>query len=383
VGKYTEFTQEFLAPNGFTDAQVEELARDDIALRRIKEIIAAGVSVPDAETKDTYEREYGRMTASVIHFHSADFAKDAKISDEDVQKYYDAHKAELKTDELRKVDFVNLTLTDDQKKLVGKPRIEALQKLADRANDFTQALAEKGANFQQVAAKFQIPVQTTGDFSAAKPDPKVTAVPQLGSVAFQLNPEEPNSEPIQVENGYYIVHLAGVTPSRPLTLAEAKPKIVESLTATHARQAMATVASQVEHDLREGLKAGEPLSFAAEKAKVKVDKVPTFTLVQDPKEKEAAASKEGKENSREMLAVRNAVATLQPGEVSEFFPWEDGGIIAVLEKREPPDETKFGGKKAELAKDLNDSKRKIALFEWLREKQREAGILKSGPAAKS
>src|SRR3954447_5305560 len=29
-GKYTEFTQEILAPNGFSDAQVEELAHDEI-----------------------------------------------------------------------------------------------------------------------------------------------------------------------------------------------------------------------------------------------------------------------------------------------------------------------------------------------------------------
>jgi hypothetical protein len=71
---------------------------------------------------------------------------------------------------------------------------------------------------------------------------------------------------------------------------------------------------------------------------------------------------------------------LQPGEVSDFIPTEDGGIVAVLEKRDPPDETKYGPKKAELAKQLNDSKRKIALFEWLRQKKREAGVLKADTA---
>ena len=75
-----------------------------------------------------------------------------------MQKYYDAHKAELKTDEKRKVEFVSLALTDEQKKLTGKERIEALQKLSDRATDFTQALLEKGADFKQAAEKFQLPV---------------------------------------------------------------------------------------------------------------------------------------------------------------------------------------------------------------------------------
>ena len=66
----------------------------------------------------------------MIRFRSADFEKDIKINDEDVQKYYDAHKAELKTDEKRKVEFVQLTLSEDEKKLSGRERIEALQKLA-------------------------------------------------------------------------------------------------------------------------------------------------------------------------------------------------------------------------------------------------------------
>ena len=105
----------------------------------------------------------------MIRFRAVDFDKDVKISDEDVQKYYDAHKAELKTDEKRKVEFVQLTLTEEEKKLSGKERIEALQKLADRATDFTQALLEKGADFKQAAAKSQLPVHETGEFTLRSP----------------------------------------------------------------------------------------------------------------------------------------------------------------------------------------------------------------------
>src|SRR5439155_18899131 len=106
--------------------------------------------------------------------------------------------------------------------------------------------------------------------------------------------------------GYYILHVAGVTPSRPLTIEEAKPKIVDSLTSSRARQGLTAAAAQVVHDLREGLKAGEPLTFAAEKAKVKVDKVPLFTLIEDEKEKEKekADPNNPKEAAPEMIAVR-------------------------------------------------------------------------------
>ena len=123
----------------------------------------------------------------MIRFRAADFDTDIKINDEDIQKYYDAHKAELKTDEKRKVEFVQLTLTEEEKKLTGKERIEALQKLADRATDFTQALLEKGADFKQAAATSQLPVHETGEFTAAEPDPQLKVDPKLGAAAFKLS----------------------------------------------------------------------------------------------------------------------------------------------------------------------------------------------------
>jgi parvulin-like peptidyl-prolyl isomerase len=218
-------------------------------------------------------------------------------------------------------------------------------------------------------------VETTGEFTANKPDPKLSADRQVAGTAFQLTREEPNSDVIEVPDGYYILHLADATPARPLTMEEAKPKIVDSLKASRAREAMSLKASAAVHDLREGLKAGEPLSFAAEKVNLKAEKIPTFTLMDD----ENQDPNKPQEKKPDMIAVKNAVASLQPGEVSDFFPWEDGGIIAVLEKRDPPDEAKYGPKKKELAERIQTNKREIAFYEWLREKQREAGILRSQP----
>src|SRR5207247_9226676 len=110
---------------------------------------------------ENYQRGYDKFYVTVIRFRSADVSNGTTVNDEDVQKYYDAHKAELKTDEKRKVQFVQLGLTEEQKKSTGKERIDALQKLSDRATDVTQALLEKGADFKQSAENFQLPVQET------------------------------------------------------------------------------------------------------------------------------------------------------------------------------------------------------------------------------
>jgi peptidyl-prolyl cis-trans isomerase D len=369
--KYDEFTQNALTPYGMGEPQIEEVVGDHLALNRLKDLVAVGINVPESEAKTEYERAYGKLFANVIRVQSGEFAKDIKITDDDIQKYYESHKAALKTEEKRKVEFVSLPLTEEQKKLQGKERIDALQKLADHANDFSQALLEKGADFRKLAAKFQLPVETTGEFTAAAPDPKLKD-PQLAATAFQLTVEEPNSDVLQQPDGFYVLHLAGVDPARPLTLEEAKPKIVDAIKTSRAREMVATKGAKLVHDLREGLKAGEPLATILQKANVKSEKIEPFTLVDDFGATDDATKK--KDRPSDFPAIKSAVASLRPGEVSDLVPWQEGGLVVYLEKQEPPDQSKYQQAKVDFEKRILNNKREIVFAEWLRERQNEAGL---------
>src|SRR6266480_4278488 len=310
------------------EEHIEQLVRDELCLNQIKQLLAAGVSIPKGELDENFQRAYDKLYVSVIRFQPADFAKDIAPSDEDVQKYYQAHKAELKTEEKRKVEFVTLGLTDEQKKLAGKDRIDALQQLSDRATDFTQALLEKGADFKQAAAKFQLPVHETGEFTAATPDPQLKVDPQLGAAAFKLSKQEPNSDPVQVADGFYILHLAGISEARPLKIEEAKPKIVEAIKKSRARELMST----------------------------------------------KSQDKEPKNEPADLSSIKQAVAFLNTGDVSDFFPAGESGLVAVLEKREPSAGPNAGEQKAAFERRLLDNKRRIVFYEWLRDRQQAAGL---------
>jgi hypothetical protein len=363
--KYNNFTQNFLAPNGLGEEQIEQLVRDELCLNRIKQLVAAGASLPESESKANYDEAYGKLFVSVIRLRSSDFAKDIKVTDDDVRKYYEAHKAEFKSEERRKIEFVGLALSDGQKKLSGKERIDALQKLADRANDFTQALLEKGADFKQVAAKFQLPVRVTGEFTAAAPDPQLNVDPQLGAAAFGLTVQEPNSDPLQVADGFYILHLAGMAEARSLTIEEAKPKVVEAIKSSRTKELISTKGAEIAHQLREATASGQPVEGATQKMGLKAEKVPPFSLAED-----ATAKPEERKEPSDLVAIKNAVAQLNPGDVSDFFPWEEGGVVAVLEKREPADPAKYPEKKAAF----DNRYREIVFYEWLRDRQRDAGL---------
>ena len=369
--KYDDFIQNALSPRGMGEAEIEELVRDELSLKRIKRLLSTGVTVSESLSKTNFEEAYGKMNVSVIRLRGADIAKDIKISDEDVRKYFDGHKAEYKTEEKRKVDFVELALTGDQKKLTGKQRIDALQKLADRANDFSQALLEKGADFKQVAAKFELPVQTTGEFTSAAPDPKLqAAAPQLAGAAFKLTQQDPNGDPVQVADGFYILHLDSTVPSRPLTPEEAKPKVIESLKRTRSQEIVATKGTDTVAKLRNATKSGESLDAAAQKEGLKVEKIPAFSLIDEINPKPADKPKD----PPDFFMIKNAASTLQPGEISDYITWEDGGLIVFLEKREPPDPAKYAENKAAFDQRYLNSKRQIVFYEWLRDRQREAGL---------
>jgi len=373
IARYNEFTQTALPAMGFTDAQIEELAADQLTLERLKELIGTGVQIPEAESKDNYERAHGRLDVGVVRLRTEDVAKDINITEEDVSKYYEGRKAELNTEEKRQVSFVSFGLSEEQKKLAGKERVEVLQKLADRANDFSQALLEPGADFNQVAAKFELPVQATGNFTKIAPDPLLSLNPQLTPAAFRLTPQDPNTDPMQVTDSFYVLHLNGVEAAQPLTLDEARPQIMTALKEQRSREFLATAGATVAQKLRESLKSGAPLEAAAQQAGYPLEKIPPFTL-SDPPARRMEADKPPQPEAPDLQMVKGKISEMNPGEVSEFLPTESGGVVAILEKRDQPAPEGYAAGKDSFNSRFLQNKQEIAFHEWLRERRRDAGV---------
>ena len=373
AAKYDQVEKNVLPSLGFTDEQVREIARDELSLNRIKDVVVSGVSLPESESKTNYEQLYGKNFVSVVRVHAADLQKEIKPTDDEIKTYYEAHKGELKTEEKRKVEFVRLAMTEEQKKLKDKERIDALQKLADKANDVSQAMLEKGADFHQVAAKFQLPVESTGEFTLSAPDPKLKGDRQLNQGAFKLTKEEPNSDPVQTADGFVIMHLAATVDSRPLTMDEAKQRIVDQIRGDRAREMASAKGRKAVESLRNGLKLKQPLQFTLEQAGgLKPEKVEPFMLADEMSEPKNPQPK--KDEPADMMLIKNISSQLQPGEVSDFVPSVDGGFIVLMEKRDPADPSKYEQSKAIFEKRYLESAREYVFMEWLQDRQRDAGL---------
>ena len=110
MNKFSDFVQNALAPNGLAEEHIEQLVRDQLCLNQIKQLLATGVSLPKKRDRCRLSAGLRQIICKRDSVSSGRFRKDIKISDEEVQKYYETHKAELKTEEKRKVDFVSLAL---------------------------------------------------------------------------------------------------------------------------------------------------------------------------------------------------------------------------------------------------------------------------------
>jgi hypothetical protein len=103
-----------------------------------------------------------------------------------------------------------------------------------------------------------------------------------------------------------------------------------------------------------------------------VEKFPPFSLFEEEKSK--SQDKEPKNEPPDLPAIKQAVAFLNPGEISDFFPSGESGFVAILEKREPSADANAAEKKAAFEKRLLDLKRRVVFLEWLRDRWQAAGV---------
>lgn len=352
-GIFENFSRGVLGPLGLTADDFGDLIGDALRLKKIKALLGSTVAPSESEIRDTFTRLNQKTEASVVRFKFDDFMAGVQVPDEDLKKRFEERKATLNTDEMRKVKYVAFTLPVGEK-LEGPARAEALSKLQKKAEDFTVAMTNKDAKFEEVATNAGTTVQETPDFAIGKPPEALDSSEEIASAAFKLNQQQPNSDVLETARGYYILQLAGITPPRPLTFDEAKITLTETMKRERAQEALNLKATEVRNKIETEIKGGKAFAAAAEAVGVKAEDFPAFS----PKEPKVEPANSGE--------IMQTASELSVGQLSTVVPTADGSVIVFVNKRLPIDENKLKEDRSRLADALNSSQR-IALFQqWLR-----------------
>jgi len=359
--KYLLFVETTLKPNGFAAADLDDVVADHLRYQGVTDLVKGSTPLPEGLFKKQYEVENQKLSLAIIRFKRADFESSIQVSDDEIQKYYDQHKDTLLSPEKRTVELVSFLPTDEQKKLPADQKNAAKKPLAESADSFVQAVLQNPANFDQIATDRNLQVVHTDSFTVDKPDMAFPDDPTLVREAFNLTKENPVSDVVEANDGFYVMKLSNIDPSRPLSLAEAKDQVIGAIKEEKAQAAIQAKAKELLQKVDAGVKTGIGFVQAIQNAGYTAETPEPFALADPGKNEEIA-----------QLIAENDL-TLGQNETSKLLQDKDGAVIIHALKIDPIDQQKYEEyKEAEFAKQSAMYER-IAIREWLRVELQKAG----------
>ncbi|HVO87873.1 MAG TPA: SurA N-terminal domain-containing protein [Casimicrobiaceae bacterium] len=354
-GKFSpEKYRQILAAQGQSTLMFEQRVRAELALSPLQEpIIGANVTAKAAGQRYLSLLEQQREVATST-IDADPLAKDVKIDDAQIKKYYDENQASLQTPEQAKVEYVLLT----QDALAAQVKVdpaEVKQAYDANAKQYTSA-EERRASHILIAVK---PDASQADKDAARKKAEgllaqVKANPDKFPELAKANSQDPGSAaqggdlgsfargamvksfedavfsakegdivgPVQTDFGYHIIKVTGITPSHVQPFETVKAQIEGDLKRQKASQKFAAAADQLQNLVYE---QADSLAPAAKALDLKVETTPLVSRAQvqalamgNPKFVQALFSPESVQSKRNTEAMEVAPNTLMAGRIVEY-----------------------------------------------------------------
>lgn len=296
--------QNYLNFNRITPREFEESQRKDILRKKLEEVIKASTQISESEIQEAYKKENEKIKFKFIGFSRNFFKPTGLPSDQDLQKYFEAHKNEFEVPEQIQVQYVKLVPamvmdkieiyeedikdyynTNEAKFFIKKQyqashiliksdaqlpfgedlSDEEKEKLLDEADAGARGKAEEilkqirdGADFGEMAKKYSDDPGSGANGGSLGQFSKGMMVPEFEEALDRLSPGELGS-PVQTVFGFHIIRLDQVNEERIKPLVEVQESIKTTLKETKARQRIRRIAKKI----RKAAGAGNNLAIAA------------------------------------------------------------------------------------------------------------------------
>ena len=254
-----------LRANNFNPGEFEETQRDELLGRKLQELVASGVHVSEAEVKDRFRFDNEKIDLSFIKLDAASFVPEVKLTDAEVQAYYDSHQDKFRepdrvriesvqyapehfTDKVEVTDeAVQQYYTDHQAAYTKSEQVHArhilLKVPPDTAPELKEQVHKKAEDvLKKVKAgeDFATLAQTYSEDSTAAQGgdlgtfPRGKMVPTFEAAAFALAPGA-TSEIVESPFGFHIIKVESKEEARTQPLEEVRAQVIEALKQEKAR----------------------------------------------------------------------------------------------------------------------------------------------------
>ena len=371
----------------------ERMVRDDIAQRKLRAYVSAGVSVSDEEVEREYVRANSSFDLVFVPVEAEALAKNLNISDEDARRYFDEHKEEFRFNEAqKKIRYLYV----DQEKAGQKLNIsdEDLRKEYDqlspenkRAGVRVQQIVFKVATpelDQQVLEKATQVAQGVRDeqgnateekfAEAARGNSEDPATAKNGGwlpEPVRKNPSRPNDilqntlsmqpgqvgEPLKSGNAYYVFRRGDDVPK---TFEQARQELLVSL---RNRQSY-RVASDLAQRASEQLKQTKDVQKVAEQFAAEASMSPSEMVRETPFVKPG----DDVPNIGSAPQFEEAIAPLNnPGDVGDRVGVKGGFAVPMLVERRDPRVPEFDEVRAQVAERVKQERAESQLEQTARD----------------
>ncbi|HEY1798903.1 MAG TPA: peptidyl-prolyl cis-trans isomerase [Stellaceae bacterium] len=331
--------QQVLTLNHLSEDQFLARMRGDVPRTDILHAITAGLVAPRDEVNAIYRYQAETRTADIVALPLSQAAAVPAPSDDELQKFYEAHQDMFRAPEFRAFTLVSLTAADLAAKITipdDKLKAEFDQRKDDFAvpeqRDVEQILAPSddvakqaedalaaGKDFKDVATTIAKQDSDTIDLGLLKQ----SEMPQdLANAAFDLQLNQ-NSQPIQSSLGWHILRVTKIVPPSTETFEQAKPALSEALAKDEALDQVDKLGNKAD----DAIAGGATLTEVADKFGFKTTKIEASDISgRDPS---------GKPITLPIATpdVLKAVFQTEQGDTSRVVATEDGTLYAVRDDK--------------------------------------------------
>ena len=268
VGK--EKYEDFIAQNyGVTADKFEKSFKLQLVYRKLETIIAGGVSVPESQVKEAYDKQNVKVKFDYAVIKTEDLMKQISANESELRAWFEQNKGTFTNSipQQRKARYVvvddskvKVDITDADLQAVYNQRQELfktteqvdvshiLVKTKEQAEDLKKQMA-KGVKFEDLAKKFSDDPGSKDNGGQYKGVIKGQFVPEFEKVAFAQELGKV-SDPVQTKFGYHLIRTDAHRQARVKPLSEVKAELEPIVRAVKASGQVDALVNTVETEAR-------------------------------------------------------------------------------------------------------------------------------------
>src|SRR3954470_14170771 len=257
-------------------AEFEDSVRRSLMVDKLRAAVTAWLAVSDKELEQEYRRRNDKVKLAVVSFLADSFRPDVTVSDADVASYFEAHKADFKIPEKRKVRYALIDVEAMRAKTVvsaqeieraynsGIPQYttpeqvrasHVLLKTEGKDDAAVKAKAEEilkqakgGADFAELAKKYSEDESNAKNGGDLDYFGRGRMVSEFDEAVFAMQPGQ-ISDLVKTQYGYHIIKLVEKKEGTTRTLADVRQQISDQLAFERAQTQAADLAQNLEKQI--------------------------------------------------------------------------------------------------------------------------------------